>query len=139
MEKTKLGMSVGLLGAVMFFSGLASSIVLFLLAGYVLLMEENQWLRKAAVKAMVFIAVFAVAGGLISSADYVVDIINRLISLIPGVNFRLPLLPDLLYIIRIAVSCLEKIALVLLGVRALSMGSFPIGPVDSMVEKHTAK
>lgn len=53
MEKTKLGVSIGLLGAGIFaaalFGGYVATIVL---AGYVLLMETNEWLRRAAVKAL---------------------------------------------------------------------------------------
>ena len=51
MQKTRLGISVGLLGAAIYFMGLFSGYLLaVLLAGYVLLFEENSWLRKNAVK-----------------------------------------------------------------------------------------
>ncbi len=52
-QKTKLGISVGLLGAAIYFMGLFSGyMVAVLLAGYVLLFEENEWLKKSAVKAI---------------------------------------------------------------------------------------
>ncbi len=45
MQKTKLGVSVALMGAALYFLGLFSGYVaLIILAGYVLLMEENVWL-----------------------------------------------------------------------------------------------
>lgn len=60
MQKTRLGISVGLLGAAIYFMGLFSGYLLaVLLAGYVLLFEENSWLRKNAVKAMSVMAVFS--------------------------------------------------------------------------------
>ena len=75
MEKTKLGISVGLFGAIIFavalFGGYIPSI---LLVGYVLLMETNEWLRKSAVKALATLAdslhipVIA-SGGLVTGAQ----------------------------------------------------------------------
>ena len=50
MQKTKLGLTVGLVGAGLYFLGLFSFIPAFLLAAYVLLMEDNEWLKKTAVK-----------------------------------------------------------------------------------------
>ena len=60
MKKTKLGISVGLLGAAIYFMGLFSGyLVVVLLAGYVLLCEDNEWLKKSAVKAVSVMALFS--------------------------------------------------------------------------------
>lgn len=51
--KTKLGISVGLLGTMVYFAALFGGYTpVILLAGYVLLFEENEWLKKAAIKAV---------------------------------------------------------------------------------------
>lgn len=56
MQKTKLGVTVGLLGAAVYFSALfASYIPVIMIAGYILLAEENEWLRKAVIKAVVLL------------------------------------------------------------------------------------
>ena len=53
MEKSKLGISVGLLAALLYFLGLLSGyLVTVLVAGYILVAESNLWLRKSAVKAV---------------------------------------------------------------------------------------
>ena len=53
MQKAKLGISVGLLGAAIYLTALSGSLLgLLVLAGYVLLVEDNQWLRLSAVKAV---------------------------------------------------------------------------------------
>ena len=58
MQKTKIGMTVGLLGAAIYFIGLFSGyLTVVLLIGYVLLFEENEWLRKSAVKAVALIGI----------------------------------------------------------------------------------
>ena len=50
MQKAKLGISVGLLGAAIYLTALSGSLLgLLVLAGYVLLVEDNQWLRLSAV------------------------------------------------------------------------------------------
>lgn len=47
MKKTKLGISVGLLGAMLFFSCyFGGYTIAIIIAGYVLLFEENAWLKK---------------------------------------------------------------------------------------------
>ena len=60
MQKTKLGISVELLGASIcltaLFGGLTPTI---LLAGYVLLMEKDEWLRRCAVKALAVLLMIA--------------------------------------------------------------------------------
>ena len=52
MEKTKLGISVALTAALLYFLGLISPIALVVAAGYVLIAEKDQWLRKSAVQAL---------------------------------------------------------------------------------------
>ena len=53
MQKTKIGISVGVMGAVMYFASLFGGYIpMLLLAGYIFLKEENIWLRKAAFKAV---------------------------------------------------------------------------------------
>ncbi len=53
MQKTKIGISVGVMGAVMYFASLFGGYIpMLLLAGYIFLKEENIWLRKAAFNAV---------------------------------------------------------------------------------------
>ena len=51
--KTKIGISIGLLGSAVYFVGLVGGwIPLILIAGYVLLSEAYEWLRMSAIKAI---------------------------------------------------------------------------------------
>ena len=59
MEKTKLGISVALLSALTFLSGYLGITVLVLLAGYILIREENVYLKKTAVGTVVLYLAFA--------------------------------------------------------------------------------
>ena len=60
MQKTKLGLSVGFMGAILccagMFMGYTATI---LLAGYVILMEEDVWLKATAVKVVSIMTVFS--------------------------------------------------------------------------------
>lgn len=83
MQKSKLGVSVALMGAALYFLGLFSGYVaLIILAGYVLLMEENVWLKKTAVKSvallMLFSLILSVLGLIPSLVNFIDDTVNIL-------------------------------------------------------------
>lgn len=78
MQKTKIGVSVGLLGAAIYFMGLFSGyLTVVLLIGYVLLFEENEWLRKSAVKAVALMVVFSLAAAVMNLIPNVIGEIGR--------------------------------------------------------------
>lgn len=135
MQKTKLGISVGLMGAALYFSGLISTIVLFLLAGYVLLFEENEWLRKAAVKAAAIVVGFGLIFVLIGTLNNVFDFFNVFIGW-TGTSFRLGYPLGLDELLKSACSFIENVLLLLLGFSALSMGSIKVNFFDRIINKH---
>ena len=53
-----LGISVGLAAMMIYFSGLISNTILVVAAGYVLLKEEDRWLRAVAAKAILIVCTF---------------------------------------------------------------------------------
>lgn len=87
MKKTKLGISVGLLGASIYFMSMISTLGLIIMAGYVLLFEENPWLKKSAVKAVFITVAFSLISVLISMGNNLFGILNTMISWNP-VNIR---------------------------------------------------
>ena len=62
---TLLGISVGLMAMLIYYSGVISSVVLILVAGYVLLKEEDRWLRAVAAKAISIVCIFGAISGVI--------------------------------------------------------------------------
>ena len=95
MQKTKIGVSVGLLGAVIYFMGLFSGyLATLLLAGYVLLFEENEWLRKSAVKAVALMVVFSLAATVMNLIPNVIGVLDNLISIFGG-SFHIGFLSSL--------------------------------------------
>lgn len=139
MQKTKLGISVGLLGALTYLLGyFGGSLVLTVLVGYILMFEDNLWLKKAAVKAIVvYVGLYALAGliGLIPGALNVVFDFFGLFNL----SIYLSFITKLFDVISTFISFVRTALMLLLGVKALSQGTIAIPVVDRFVEKHFAE
>lgn len=134
--KTKLGISAGLLGATMYFFGLFSGYVaLAVLVGYVLLKEENEWLRRTAVKSMVlslsFSVLFAVIGLVPDFLQFIGSVFNVFNS-----NFNYSIVTKLVQVVTNALGIIQTAVFLLLGLKALHQGDMKLGRVDKSVDAH---
>ena len=136
MQKTKLGISVGLLGAAVYFCGVLSLTALVLVAGYILLVEENIWLRKSAVKAVVIYVAFAIVETILGFGDEIFGFLNVILGWAKDVEFRFDYPWRLDSLIRYALGAVETLLYLILGFKALSQGSIKVGPIDNCVNKH---
>lgn len=136
MEKTKLGVSVGLLGAGVFFSALFGGYIpVILVAGYVLLCEDSDWLKKAAVKAVALLMTFSVltyALGLIPDLFYWLEDFLGLINL----NISFSFINNIVNLLTSAIAIVKIVAFLVLGLKALKKEDFAISAIDDMVNKH---
>ena len=136
MEKTKLGISVGLFGAAIFLIALGGGMTpLLLLTGYVFFKEENVWLKKNAVKAIVVLLVYYIAYYALGLIPDVLGVLLDTVGLV-GLNISLSFINNLVYILRDVVSVLRTVFLLLSGLTALNMGTIKISFVDNLIEKH---
>ena len=136
MQKTRLGISVGLLGAAIYFMGLFSGYLLaVLLAGYVLLFEENSWLRKNAVKAMSVLAVFSLLITVLYLVPNAIGFINDVVSIFGG-SFYVAFLSNLISAAVAALNIIEKLLIIGLGVKALTQGTIAVPVVDNLINKY---
>ena len=136
MQKTRLGISVGLLGAAIYFMGLFSGYLLaVLLAGYVLLFEENSWLRKNAVKAMSVMAVFSLLITVLNLVPNAIGFINDFVSIFGG-SFYVAFLSNLISAAVAALNIIEKLLIIGLGVKALTQGTIAVPVVDNLINKY---
>ena len=139
MQKTKLGVSVGLLGALLFFVGLFGNYVAALLvAGYILLCEENEWLRKSAVKAIVLMACFSLLSALIYLLPDVINFVSEVISLFGGV-FYISFVSNLAGIASVALNIIERLLFIGLGLKALNQGTISVTAIDNLITKHMSQ
>ena len=135
MQKTKLGLSVGLVGAAICFLGAYYFLGAVLLAGYVLLCESNEWLRKLAVKVVAIVVAFGLISVLIGALDDIFAIINVCIGWFGFYSISFPLNLDSL--LSHICSLVETVLLVLMGIRALTQGAVRVKFFDNLVQKHT--
>ncbi|MDO4800272.1 MAG: hypothetical protein Q4A52_07150 [Bacillota bacterium] len=134
MEKTKLGISVSLVGASIYFFGLVSAIPLVILALYVHLREENAWLKRTATKAVVVYLFFAVLSGLLGLLDNSFEIINDLLRLLIGHSLDFSALNIIVSICSTALVIARNLFLLLLGFNALKQKDMKFGPADDLMK-----
>jgi hypothetical protein len=128
-NKTKLGISTGLLAAGMYFLGLANIIALVAVAIYVFVYEQDEWLRKAAVKAVGIVLFFTVISSLISlisNSELLLDQFGGLFK----TEVSIPYLSRILSLVRTVLSLAQSILLLALGFKAMNQSDLSFGPVD---------
>ena len=136
MEKTKLGVSVGLFGAFIFvaayFGGYMSAT---LVLGYVLLMESDEWLKKTAVKAVATLAAFSF---LITVVGLIPEGINWLTSVINtfGANIRFEFLNSVFSVVKGFINIVKDVVFLSLIVKALKKETIKLPVVDDLIEKY---
>lgn len=136
MQKSKLGISVGLLGAMVYFSGLINGLLLItILAGYVLLVEDNEWLRRTSVKAVVLFVVFSLASIIVSYIPEAINVIDSFVSIFGG-SFSIPFVSSLVNFVNDTIMIIKNILFVILGLKALNQGTIVIATIDKMLKKY---
>lgn len=136
MQKTRLGISVGMFGAAIYLTGLFSGyLVAVLLAGYVLLSEENGWLKKSAVKAVSLMVFFSFITVLINLIPNAMSCIGYVASMFGG-SFRVGFISNLVSAVTSAIDIIEKLLFIGLGVKALNQGTIAVPVVDKLVGKY---
>lgn len=135
MQKTKLGISVGAFGALMYFSGMSFGYLLtVLLAGYVLFYEENPWLKRTAIKSvslMVSCSILTVIIGLVPGALEVAESFLRIF----GVRFTASKVTQIVYFANSTVEFVRDILFLMLGIKALSQGNIRIPVIDGFADR----
>lgn len=138
MQKTKLGIGVGLMGAIICFVGFYSGILaLIVLGGYVFLKEDNEWLKKTCVKVLVISLAFSIATTVLGLIPSGFGLITDLVALV-NVSVRFSFINNLVYLLQDILSLLQKLVFLALGFKALNEGTIAIPFVDKLIEKYMA-
>lgn len=133
--KTKLGLSVGALGALAYLASLfAGYLPLLLVAGYVLIAEGDEWLRRMAVKAVTFTVAMSLLSFAVSLVPYLFNVINDVLALFDE-YFYPEILSDIVSLLHTIISVVESVVLAILGIKAFSQSTLYIPVVDSVVNK----
>lgn len=138
MQKTKLGVSVGVVGAAAYFMGYFSGYtVALLLAGYILLFEDNLWLKKTVVKAVALMVIFSFTSAIVSFVPNILGFVGD-VAYIFGASFSIDLLYLIANAVDSAINITEKALFLLLGVKALGQRTIGISFVDDLIDKSMA-
>ena len=139
MQKTKLGLSVGFMGAILYALGLFGGYFLTIAAvAYVLIREENMWLRKTAIKVLVLTFTFPLLHIIIGFLPDMVGFINDVMNLFDD-YFKVEKLSEIVTVLKDIVNIAEYVVFILLGILAFSQRTIRIPLVDKIIDKHTEK
>lgn len=136
MQKTRLGITVGLLEASIYFTGLFGGfLVAVVLVGYSLMFEENEWLKRNAVKAIALMIFFAMLSAVVNLIPDTISFINYVAGIVGGyVNAEM--LSSITSAIVSAIGISEKILFIVLGIKALNQGTVAVPIVDKLIDKY---
>lgn len=133
---TKLGVSVGLVAAGAFFSYILSGFtVLTLIIGYVLIAEENVWLKSTVLKAGVLAISISALECIIGLIPDSLGAVSNIISIFDG-SFNYSIITTITRALLSVIAIIEKLLFLGLGFKALKQSTINISQVDSIVEKY---
>lgn len=135
--KTKLGISTGVLAALTYFAALFAGFgaALIILAGYILLFEADEWLKRMAVKAVIFTVTMSVLSSVIGFIPNIFELINDIVALFNGDYVSVEWINDIVNLLQTVIYFVNKIVLLLLGIKAISKSTVYIPVIDGMVNK----
>ncbi len=137
MLKTKLGISIALVGAALYFLGALSFIPAVLLAGYVLIAEENEWVKRQAARMIGVVLLFGLLSIAVGWIDDAVSILNVIVRWFND-EVYLTVPANLTSLCHYIISLAEEILLLVMGFMALGMKSIKFPFVDKLLDKFMA-
>lgn len=136
MQKSKLGISVGLLGAAIYFSGLFNGLLLItIITGYVLLIEDNEWLRRTSIKAVILFIMFSLLTAIIGLIPSAIGLISSLLGIFGG-SFSIPFISSIVDFIVKGIDIAKVVLFIILGCKSLNQGTIVIPAVDNLINKY---
>lgn len=136
MQKTKLGIPAGLLAAGIYFTGLFGGyLVAVLLTAYVLLVEDDEWLRRSSVKAVILMAVLSLTTTVLGFFPDVLEVISSLLSVF-HVIFTYHTFSTIINVFIQVIDILKYVLFIILGIKALGARSVAIPVVDRLIYKY---
>lgn len=134
MQKTKLGMSIGLLSAVVYFTALFGGYIpLFMIAGYILLFEQNDWLKRVCFKAVMVLIVFSAISAIIGLVPQFMSGLSSFVMLFDG-DLSYIAVSRIISILDNIISIVKVLTFMMLGMKAYKIQDVKIGKIDKMIE-----
>lgn len=148
MEKSKLGISLNLFSAILYFLGALSNIIIITIAAaYVLICEENEKLKRTAIKALLITIALSIVTylmiNLLSLSAHIFNVIQNF-RLIDNSSFNTNFyFSNLVQYIQMSanqiLSIIQILIPVVLGFRAYRQKDIKIKWIDNILDKHLSE
>ncbi len=137
MEKSKLNISVGLLGFILCFSTFFGSYIpAILIGGYILLREENAWIRTLAVRVLALLVIFGVASTVIYLIPDCLGVVSKLVAIFNTDGFTIGFINRICSFLSAVLSFAKTLVFLALGLTALKGSTIKLPIVDGIVNKN---
>lgn len=137
MEKTKLGISVGMLGAAVYFSAaLFGYLALLVVGGYILFVEKTEWLKKCVIKAVVLMLLYTLISTVIGIVPQIFTLGGGEESLFGSYYLYLTGAYSIVAILLVVLNLVRIVLFIALGVKALNEKTIRIPIVDHFVDAY---
>ncbi len=134
MEKTKLGLPVALMAVLMVLGGwLGGYVVAIVMAGYILLAEEDKFLKSVAVKTIVLMLAFSIASIAINFIPNVIAVIESFISIFT-IYFNIDIIHRIFNFFDSVLYVLKVVVFVLFALASYNKKAVKLPFVDNLFE-----
>ena len=137
MEKTKLGISVGMLGAVVYFSAaLFGYLALLVVGGYILFVEKKEWLKKCVIKAVVLMLLYSLITTVIGLIPQLISLSGGEETLFGSYYLYLAGAYQIVSVVLVVLNFVRIGFFIALGIRALSEKTINIPLIDNFINTY---
>ncbi len=134
MQKTKLGITIGMLSALVYFMALIGGYIpLFLLVGYILLFEQNDWLRRVCYKAVALSIVFSLLPVAINLVPQVLGCLSNFLTIFNG-HISYTVVSLIINFITSVINIVETVLFLLLGIKAMKLQDVKVKKIDNFID-----
>lgn len=143
--KTKLGIGIGFAACIMYLAGFFGGYTVpVLIAGYVLVCEENDFLRKSALKALGVLLLFSCLSALINFIPDIFGVIDDIMRIFGSSDtFSYMSVPNkinqILGFIKDILGICEKCLMLFLAYKAVRVQTVKVPVVDGLIDKFVPK
>ena len=135
MEKTKIGLSVAIMGAIVFLTALFGGYTpLLLVAGYILIAEENTQLKKTAVTAFLILLTFSAVNFVIGLLPDVQSILLSLLNIFGINDIYLSFINNIANFLYSVVSLLKDLVFIFLAGLSLLKKPLKLSFIDKLFD-----
>ena len=137
MEKTKLGISVGMLGAAVYFSAaLFGYLALLVVGGYILFVEKKEWLKKCVIKAVVLMLLYSLITTVIGLIPQLISLSGGEETLFGSYYLYLAGAYQIVSVVLVVLNFVRIGFFIALGIKALSEKTINIPLIDNFINTY---